>query len=204
MKEGFLLIISGPAGTGKGTVCNALLEKDKDIMFSVSSTTRAPREGEVDGVNYNFIDKELFEQMVSEDKFLEHAYVHTDYYGTSKETVMKGVSEGKVVLLEIDVQGALQVKDRHPEVVTIFLLPPSMEELERRIVNRNTETEEQIYKRMENAYKEISLVSEYDYYVINDDLDLAIREIESIVLAEKLRVKRNPEIERYILERGGN
>ncbi len=204
MKEGFLLVISGPAGTGKGTVCNALLEKDKDIMFSVSSTTRLPREGEVDGVNYNFITKEIFEKMVEADKFLEHAYVHTNYYGTSEESVMKGVADGKVVLLEIDVQGALQVKEKHPEVVTIFLLPPSMEELERRIVDRNTETEEEINKRMENAYKEISLVSKYDYYVVNDDLDIAINEIESIVKAEKLRVKRNPKIEDYILEKGGN
>lgn len=204
MKQGFLLIISGPAGTGKGTVCNALLEKDKNIKFSVSSTTREPRVGEVDGVNYNFISKEEFKEMVENNKFLEHAFVHTDYYGTSEESVMKSVSEGKVVLLEIDVQGALQVKERHPEVVTIFLLPPSMEELERRIVDRNTETQEQINKRMENAYKEISLVNKYDYYVVNDDLDIAINNIESILTAEKLKVKRNPKIKKEILEKGGN
>lgn len=204
MKQGFLLIISGPAGTGKGTVCNALLEKDKNIKFSVSSTTREPRVGEVDGVNYNFISKEEFREMVENNKFLEHAFVHTDYYGTSEESVMKSVSEGKVVLLEIDVQGALQVKERYPEVVTIFLLPPSMEELERRIVDRNTETQEQINKRMENAYKEISLVNKYDYYVVNDDLDIAINNIESILTAEKLKVKRNPKIKKEILEKGGN
>lgn len=190
MDLGFLLIVSGPAGVGKGTVCKALLDSDSDVIFSVSSTTRKPRVGEVHGVNYNFIEKELFEKNIEQGKFLEYAFVHTDYYGTSKEFVEKGINDGKIVMLEIDVQGAIQVKEKHPEAVTIFILPPSMDELERRIVDRNTETKEQIEKRMSNAYKEIDLVDKYDYYLVNDDLDEAVKEIESIINAEKHKVKR--------------
>lgn len=190
MDLGFLLIVSGPAGVGKGTVCNALLEDDKDVVFSVSSTTRKPRVGEVDGVNYNFIDREDFEAKISRDEFLEYAFVHTDYYGTSKDFVESGIKNGKIVLLEIDVQGAIQVKEKHPEAITIFILPPSMEELERRIVDRNTETSVQIQKRMNNAYKEIDLVDKYDYYVVNDNLETAIESIEAIIKAEKHKVER--------------
>lgn len=190
MDLGFLLIVSGPAGVGKGTVCNALLEDDKDVVFSVSSTTRKPRVGEVDGVNYNFIDREDFEAKISRDEFLEYAFVHTDYYGTSKDFVESGIKNGKIVLLEIDVQGAIQVKEKHPEAITIFILPPSMEELERRIVDRNTETSAQIQKRMNNAYKEIDLVDKYDYYVVNDNLETAIESIEAIIKAEKHKVER--------------
>ncbi len=199
MDLGFLLIVSGPAGVGKGTVCNALLDRDDDVVFSVSSTTRKPRVGELDGVNYNFIDKEDFEEKIEKGEFLEYAFVHTDYYGTSKSFVEDGIAKGKIVLLEIDVQGAIQVKDKHPEAVTIFILPPSMEELERRIVDRNTETKEQIERRMKNAYKEINLLDKYDYFVVNDDLDQAIEDINSIILAEKHKVKRKINLkEKYL------
>jgi len=199
MDLGFLLIVSGPAGVGKGTVCNALLERDDDVIFSVSSTTRSPRLGEVDGVNYNFITKEDFEDKIRKNEFLEYAFVHTDYYGTSKSFVENGIDKGKIVLLEIDVQGAIQVKEKHPEAVTIFILPPSMEELERRIVDRNTETKEQIAKRMTNAYKEIDLVDKYDYFVVNDNLQRAIEDINAIILAEKQKVKRKVDLkEKYL------
>lgn len=200
MDVGFLLIVSGPAGVGKGTLCNRLLEDDKDVVFSVSSTTRQPREGELDGVNYNFIDKELFEKQIGADQFLEYAFVHTDYYGTPKEFVDRGIEEGRIVLLEIDVQGAIQVKENHPEAVTVFILPPSMDELERRIVDRNTETEAQIKKRMSNAYKEIDLVDKYDYFIVNDDLDLATENLIAIINAEKHKVKRKIDLKEEYLD----
>lgn len=199
MDLGFLLIVSGPSGVGKGTVCKDLIESDKDIVFSVSSTSRKPREGEVDGINYNFISKEDFETKIEKGEFLEHAFVHTNYYGTSKEFVEKGINSGKIVLLEIDVQGALQVKEKHPEVITVFILPPSMEELERRIVDRDTETQAEIDKRMSNAYKEIDLVDKYDYFVVNDDLEAAIDNIKSIINAEKHRVVRKNNIKEEYL-----
>lgn len=203
MGKGFLLVISGPAGAGKGTICNELLKRNEDMIFSISATTRNPRSGEEDGVHYHFIDKIKFEKMVDENEFLEHAYVHTDYYGTPKQFVFNEIEDNKLVLLEIDVQGAIQVKENHPEVVSIFLLPPSMEELEHRIVTRGTETKEEIRKRMENAYKEIETIDEYDYYVINDEIEEAVEKVEEIIKAERLKVKRNPEIKKEYLNKGG-
>ncbi len=201
MEEGFLLIVSGPAGVGKGTICDELIKNDDDILYSVSSTTRQPRPSEIDGLDYNFIAKDKFEAMIQSDEFLEYAHVHTDYYGTPRPLVEKGISEGKVVMLEIDVQGALQVKEKYEEAVTVFILPPSMEELERRIVDRNTETKEQIDKRMSNAHKEIALVDGYDYFIVNDSLDLAISDLEAIVAAEKSKVKRYSEISKKYLNK---
>lgn len=203
MQAGFLLVISGPAGTGKGTVCRELLKGNKDILFSISATTRQPRVGEEEGVHYHFIDKNEFERMVENDEFLEHAYVHTDYYGTPKKFVFDEIEKNNLVLLEIDVQGALQVKENYPEVVSIFLLPPSMEELENRIVTRGTETTEQIKKRMSNAYKEIETIAEYDYYVVNDEVENAVNAIEEIIRAERLKVKRYPGIKERYLSKGG-
>lgn len=203
MGKGFLLVISGPAGAGKGTICNELLERNKDMVFSISATTRNPRSGEEDGVHYHFIDKEKFEEMVKENEFLEHAYVHTDYYGTPKQFVYDEIEDNKLVLLEIDVQGAIQVKENHPQVVSIFLLPPSMEELEHRIVTRGTETPEQIEKRMSNAYKEIETINEYDYYVVNDEIEKAVEAVEEIIRAERSKVDRHPNIKEQYLNKGG-
>lgn len=203
MSKGFLLIISGPAGTGKGTVCKELLNKHKDIIFSVSATTRKPRVGEEDGVNYLFLEEEKFEAMVENDEFLEHAYVHTNYYGTPRGYVMDQVEKGEVVLLEIDVQGALQIKNNYSEAVFIFLLPPTMEELKNRIVKRGTESEEDINRRFENAFKELDFVGKYDYFVINDKLEDAVSDIESIIKAETLRVKRHSDIKNKVISQGG-
>jgi len=203
MSKGFLLIISGPAGTGKGTVCKELLNKHKDIIFSVSATTRKPRVGEEDGVNYLFLEEEKFESMVENDEFLEHAYVHTNYYGTPRGYVMDQVEKGEVVLLEIDVQGALQIKNNYSEAVFIFLLPPTMEELKNRIVKRGTESEEDINRRFENAFKELDFVGKYDYFVINDKLEDAVSDIESIIKAETLRVKRHSDIKNKVISQGG-
>lgn len=188
--RGVLIVISGPSGAGKGTICKALLEKHKNIYISVSATTRSPRNGEVDGVNYYFLSKEVFEEKVEKNGFLEYANVHGNFYGTPKVNVEKMLEEGKDVILEIDIQGALQVKENFSEGVFIFILPPSMEELKQRIIKRGSETEESLMTRFKNAYKEINYVSKYNYAVVNDTLDLAVSKVESIIAAEKCRVDR--------------
>lgn len=203
MSKGFLLIISGPAGTGKGTVCKELLRRNTNIVFSVSATTRSPRVGEIDGENYFFIDKEKFETMIDNDEFLEYAYVHTNYYGTPKKFVIDEIEKGEIVLLEIDVQGAMQIKKNYSEAVFIFLLPPTMEELKNRIIKRGTESEEDINRRFENAFKELDFVGNYDYFVVNDIVEDAVSDIESIIKAEKLRVKRQSRIKEKVLLKGG-
>lgn len=203
MSKGFLMIVSGPAGTGKGTVCKELLSRNEDIKFSVSATTRKPRVGEVDGVNYHFLEEEKFKSMIDKGEFLEHAFVHTNYYGTPKQYVLDEIEKGEIVLLEIDVQGALQIKKNYPEAIFIFLLPPSMEELKNRIVNRGTESLEDIERRLKNAYTEINLMTEYDYVVVNHEIDQAVDQVETIVKAEKLKVKRHSDkIEKLIGKEG--
>ena len=184
--RGILIVISGPSGAGKGTICKALLEKHDNIFISVSATTRNPRQGEIEGVNYYFLTKEAFE----ENGFLEYANVHGNFYGTPKVNVEKMLDEGKDVILEIDIQGALQVKDNFKEGVFIFILPPSMEELKQRIIKRGSETEESLMTRFKNAYKEINYVSKYNYAVVNDKLEVAVSKVESIIAAEKCRVDR--------------
>lgn len=201
MSKGFLLIISGPAGTGKGTVCKEMLEGNEDILYSISATTRQPREGEVDGVNYLFTDEDKFKDMVEKDEFLEYANVHTNYYGTPKEYVVEQVEKGEIVLLEIDVQGALQIKQNYDEAVFVFLLPPTMEELRNRIIKRGTESMEDIDRRYANAFKEIEFLGKYDYFVINNQVEDAVKDIEAIIRAEKLRVKRHSNIKEEILRR---
>lgn len=203
MAKGFLLIISGPAGTGKGTVCKSLLERNNDIIYSISATTRKPRTGEENGINYFFIEDEEFKEKISKDEFLEYAYVHTNYYGTPKEFVMDEVKKGEIVLLEIDVQGALQIKKNYSEAVFVFLLPPTMEELKNRIVKRGTETTEDINRRFENAFKELDFVGEYDYFVVNEKIEDAVSDIESIIRAERLRVKRHSDIKEKVISKGG-
>ncbi|EGS30260.1 guanylate kinase [Peptoniphilus sp. oral taxon 375 str. F0436] len=200
MSKGFLLVLSGPSGSGKGTVSAALMEKNKEIKYSTSVTTRTPRPGEVNGENYFFATMEEFEKMVENDELLEHAHVHTNYYGTPKEFVFNQINQGEIVLLEIDVQGALQVKDKYKEAVFIFLLPPSMDELLDRIRKRGTETEEDIETRFSNAFKELDFVGEYDYFVVNDSVDQATKDIESIIAAEKLRVKRHSNIKKIMMK----
>lgn len=203
LSKGFLLVISGPSGSGKGTVSNQLLNRNKDIIFSVSATTRKPRIGEVDGLNYIFIDEESFKEMIEKDKFLEHAFVHNNYYGTPRDFVMEQIEKGEIVLLEIDVQGAMQIKKNYKEAVFIFLLPPTMDELKNRIIKRGTESEEDINRRFENAFKELDFVGEYDYFVVNEKVDEAVSNIESIIVAEKLRVKRQSGIKEKITSKGG-
>ena len=199
MSAGFLLVLSGPSGSGKGTVSEALMNKNEDISFSTSVTTRTPRPGEVNGENYFFATREEFEKMVENDELLEYAFVHTNYYGTPKKFVFDEIEKGEIVLLEIDVQGALQIKKKYKEAVFIFLLPPTMEELKKRLVNRDTETEEEINTRFKNAFRELDFVGEYDYFVVNNTVEQAVKDIENIVAAERLRVKRHKNIKEEVL-----
>ncbi|MFR7761246.1 MAG: guanylate kinase [Peptoniphilus grossensis] len=198
MDGGFLLVLSGPSGSGKGTVSEALMKNNDDIIFSTSVTTRTPRPGEVNGENYFFATRDEFEKMVENDELLEHAFVHTNYYGTPKQFVFDEIEKGEIVLLEIDVQGALQVKKKYKEAVFIFLIPPTMDELKSRLVKRDTETEDEIETRYRNAFRELDFVGEYDYFVINDVIDNAVKDIETIIAAEKLRVKRHKNIKKEV------
>lgn len=198
MDGGFLLVLSGPSGSGKGTVSEALMKNNDDIIFSTSVTTRTPRPGEVNGENYFFATREEFEEMVEKDELLEHAFVHTNYYGTPKKFVFDEIEKGEIVLLEIDVQGALQIKRKYKEAVFIFLIPPTMDELRSRLVKRDTETEDEIETRYRNAFRELDFVGEYDYFVINDVIDNAVKDIETIIAAEKLRVKRHKNIKKEV------
>ena len=194
MAKGFLLVVSGPSGCGKGTICNRLLQRNKDFVFSVSATTRKPRNGEKEGINYFFIDDKKFEKMIEDNEFIEYAKVHNNYYGTPKNFVLNEINKGKIVILEIDVQGALQVKKVYPEAIFIFLLPPSMRELKNRIIKRGTETEKDINTRYKNAFEELKFVDEYDYIVTNDEIIKAVEKTEAIIIAEKLKVKRHKNI----------
>lgn len=200
MSGGFLLVLSGPSGSGKGTVSQAIMKENKEIVFSTSVTTRTPRPGEVNGENYFFVSKTKFEQMVEKDELLEHAFVHTNYYGTPKQFVFDQIENGEIVLLEINVQGALQIKKKYKEAVFIFLIPPTMEELRNRLVKRDTESEEEINTRFKNAFRELDFVGEYDYFVINDKVSQAVIDIENIIAAEKLRVKRHKDIKSEVLK----
>ena len=188
MKKGNLIVISGPSGAGKGTICKALLEREDNLYISVSATTRSPRKGEVDGVNYYFLTQEEFKKKVDNNEFLEWAEVHGNYYGTPKFNVEEMINEGKNIILEIDVQGALNVKKNCEDGVFIFILPPSMEELKRRIIARGSETPESLIKRFKTAYEEINYISKYNYAVVNDDLEEAVKKVQNILYAEECRV----------------
>jgi guanylate kinase len=188
--RGLLIVISGPSGAGKGTLCKALLSKNRELNISVSATTRLPRNGEINGINYFFIDNEKFENMIKDDEFLEYARVYDNYYGTPKSNVESLLEQGKDVILEIDIQGALNVKKSYDDGVFIFIIPPSMGELKNRIKKRGSETEESLLKRFKAAYKEMNYISKYNYVVINDTVESAVRKLESIIIAEKCRVDR--------------
>lgn len=196
VERGLLFILSGPSGVGKGTVCAALRKTNENVKYSVSATSRAPRVGEIDGVNYFFKTKIEFEEMIKNDEFLEWAQYVNNYYGTPRSFVNEMLDQGKDVILEIEVQGALQVKERYPEGIFIFLAPPDMDELQTRIRNRGTESDEVILNRMNKAKEEIDMMAQYDYVVVNDEVDLAVKRIEAILTAEHCRLERN--YNRYI------
>lgn len=192
MKEkGLLIVLSGPSGVGKGTVRQAVFSRpDAKFEYSISMTTRKPRDGEKDGVDYFFKSREEFEQLIQEGKLLEYAEYVGNYYGTPVDYVKETLNSGKDVFLEIEVQGARQVRDKIPEGLFIFLMPPSLDELESRIVGRGTESVELIHNRMEAARREIELMSLYDYIVENDNVDLAVDRINAIVQSEHCRSER--------------
>lgn len=190
-ESGILFVLSGPSGAGKGTVCQALMKQMPDMCLSVSVTTRAPRPGEQHGVNYFFKTKEQFEHMITDSKLLEWAKVYDNYYGTPRDFVDQKLEEGVDVLLEIDIQGAMQVREHYPQGVFIFLVPPSATELEARILGRGTETDESFRKRFGAARSELQMMGEYDYVVVNDVVAAACERIEAIVTAEHCSVPRN-------------
>ena len=187
--DGTLIIFSGPSGSGKDTVLNELLQKHDDVKLSISATTRKPRGNEVDGVHYYFISKEDFEKKIDDNEMLEYAVYGDNYYGTPKAPVDKWLTEGKTVILKIEVQGAEKIRKMYPEALSIFIMPPSLKVLEKRIRGRQSEKEEDIIKRLSIAKNELERACEYDFAVINDDLDDAVEDVASIIKAEKLRYK---------------
>lgn len=202
-QKGLLIVISGPSGCGKGTICKELRARHPEIKVSVSTTTREIRAGEVEGRDYRYISKEEFERQVQEGEFLEYARIYSgNYYGTPKKYVKETLMAGDDLILEIDIQGALQVKEKFEEGVFIFLVPPSMEELHRRLVQRGRETPELIMERFKSAYEEMNFINRYNYVVTNDKVDEAIKKIEAIIAAEKCRVVRNEALIHEILDGG--
>ncbi|MCK5812393.1 MAG: guanylate kinase [Clostridiales bacterium] len=198
---GMLIIVSAPSGTGKNAVIRELTKKDSNIFYSVSATTRNPRNKEENGVNYFFLSREKFENMIINKQLIEWDEYVNNYYGTPKKFIEDMTKKGNDVILEITVEGAVNVKEIWPEAVMIFLLPPSMEELRNRITNRNTECIESINKRMISAESELKYVNDYEYVVINDDLAYAVNQIEEIIHAERLKTIRNKNIVNKLVRR---
>jgi len=199
-EKGILFILSGPSGVGKGTVRGRLFERAKNLKYSISMTTREKRAGEVDGIDYFYKTKPEFEKLIKEKKLLEHAEYVNNYYGTPQDYVEETLAAGHDVFLEIEVQGALQVQKNFPEGVFLFLFPPSLDELQQRIVNRGTESKELVLNRLKEAKKEIEMMHAYDYVVVNDDVDTAVTKIEAIIQSEHCKQERVAQKYKQILE----
>lgn len=203
MSKGTLFIVSAPSGAGKSSLIDALLKRfnlDDKLRLSVSHTTRAPRPGEIDHVSYHFITNEEFEKLIERNAFYEYAHVFDHYYGTSREIVEQWLNEGKDVLLDIDWQGARQIREQTPDAKGIFIVPPSLEELNRRLVTRATDAPEVIEKRMSKALSEISHYNEYDYVIVNDDFDESLLNMRSIILSNRQKTDKQ---KHYITEKFG-
>ncbi len=198
-EKGMLIVVSAPAGCGKGTILGEILKDDK-FCYSVSATTRAPRPTEVDGVNYHFMTVEEFKDLADNNGMLEYAQFCDNYYGTPRKFVEEKLSEGKDVILEIEVQGAMIVKKNFPDAMLVFILPPSVNELRRRLHKRGTETDEVIEKRVSKASGEIKMAKYYDYTLVNDDLETAIEDLKAIIRAERHTIKRTQNIIEEVLE----
>lgn len=196
-----LIVISGPSGAGKGSICSELLKRNKNITTSISMTTREKRGYETDGIEYYFVSREDFENKIKENYFLEYAIVHSnEYYGTPKKQVEDKLNSGLSVILEIDIQGAIQVKENFNNALYIFILPPSMEELKNRLIKRGTESEDKILSRFKKAYQEINEINKYNYVVVNDNLMDAVNKVEAILIAENCRVSRIEELDLDTIE----
>lgn len=192
--KGILLVISGFAGTGKGTLVKQLIGQYDNYALSVSATTRAPRKGEVDGVHYFFKTRDEFEQMIREEKLLEYACYVDNYYGTPKEYVEQQLEAGRDVILEIEMQGALKIKQKFPHTLLLFVIPPSADVLEQRLRGRGTETEDVVQKRLHRAVEEAEFIKDYDYLIINDDLDTCVQQTHAIIQGEHFRTDRSEEL----------
>ncbi len=199
-KKGILIVVSGFSGAGKGTLMKALLNKYDDYALSISATTRKPRENEVDGREYFFKPREDFEKMIAQDELIEYARYVENYYGTPRTYVEEQLNAGKDVILEIEIQGALKVKEKFPETLLLFVTPPNAEELKRRLVGRGTETMEVIESRMRRAAEEAEGMGAYDYLIVNDDLDTCVEEMHKIIKSEHNRSLRNTEFISQIKE----
>ena len=196
--NGAVLVLSGPSGAGKSSLIAKIIDDIGETYFSISTTTRPMREGERDGVDYYFVDKEEFEREVEEEQFLEHALVHSNYYGTSLKPVKKALSEGKLVIFDIDVQGNNAIKNRLSDITTsVFISPPTLSELKRRLIKRSTDSEEVINRRVNMAKREIQRVSEYEYLLVNDDLDIAAQKLRLIAQTARLK-KASEEINEFV------
>ena len=193
--KGLLIVISGPSGAGKGTINGELLKRNSNLWMSTSMTTRAPRGNEQNGKEYFFVTKEEFEERIKNDQFLEYAIVHNEkYYGTPKDKIYYKLNSGIDVILEIDIQGALEIQNKISDALFIFIMPPSMKILKERLTNRGTESEDKILERFKTAYKEINEFAKYNYVVVNDEVENAVSKVEAIINAEKCRVDRIEEV----------
>lgn len=197
--KGFLIVVSGPSGAGKNTLINSVIPSIPNLQYSVSATTRKPRAGEIDGVDYFFVSDEEFDQMITDGEFLEWAEFVGNRYGTPKTFVQEKINQGKTVIMDIDIQGAQQVRQKMAEAVFVFLLPPTWEELRNRLIKRGKDPEEAITKRLEVSFAELSNIVDYDYFIINDQLEKATERLETIIKAEWCRVARAnlAEIQQY-------
>lgn len=193
-EKGNLVVISGPSGAGKGTVINKLLEMNENLYLSISETSRSIRGQEQDGVEYYFVTKEEFRKRIQDNKYLEYAIYNSNYYGTPKDRINEMLNKGIDVILEIEIQGAVKVKELIPDALFIFIMPTSLKELKKRIIGRKTETQEKVVERFKRAYQEINEVSKYNYVVVNDEVEKAAMKVNSIIHAEKCRVDRIEEI----------
>lgn len=198
--RGILFIISSPSGGGKGTLIREVLRTVPNIGYSVSFTTRARREGEADGIHYNFVSHEEFENLIEQDEFLEYALVHGNYYGTSRRQVEREISMGRDIILEIDVQGADLVREKTSETIEVFILPPSFEILRERLIARQTESNETLELRLKNSLEEVQEYTKFDYVIINNEVAKAVNDLQSVVYAERCKRNRQAEAIEKILE----
>ena len=193
-ERGALIIISGPSGSGKGTIVEELVKRNKNVWLSISCTSRAIRQNEIPNKSYYFITKEEFLSKLDKGEFLEHNEYNGNYYGTPKEHIEERLQQGTDVILEIDVNGARQIKEKLPETICVFILPPSLEELKKRLVGRGSETKESMLARFKIAYQELNEITTYNYVVINENVEDAVKKVESIISSEKCRVNRIEEV----------